>query len=222
MPPFLIVSAFAPELSPFCLNDQGKVDINTPRCEARETFGSAVGIGPIDAALGSARALARFNPAFVVFSGTCGAYPGAGFGVGEIVVARSVHFGDGARALGLGAMPDAQRQRLEPQERWVESFARAGARLADVLTLASITTDAGLAAELARESGCSCEHLEAFAVAAACDAVAVPWACVFGVANLVGPGARAEWLRHHHEASRLAADVVRSALAEMASRDERA
>jgi nucleoside phosphorylase len=216
MAPFLIVSAFGPELSPFRPDDQGRVDLDAKRHGA---LSGAVGIGPIDAALGTARAVARFSPSFVVFSGTCGAYPEAGFGVGEVVVARSVHFGDGARALGLGAMPDAQRRRFDSEGRWIEPFARAGARPADVLTLASITTDAGLAAALARESGCACEHLEAFAVAAACDAAALPWACVLGIANLVGPGARAEWLQHHHEASRLAADIVLRALAEMASRD---
>ncbi|HEU4405915.1 MAG TPA: hypothetical protein VFS43_11665 [Polyangiaceae bacterium] len=216
MPPFLIVSAFGPELTPFRPDGQGRVELDAQR---REALCVAVGIGPVDAALGSARALARVGPSFVVFSGTCGAYPGSGVAVGEVVVARSVHFGDGARALGLGAMPDAQRRRLEPEGGWAEPFRRAGARPADVLTLAAITTDARLAAELARESGCACEHLEAFAVAAACDAAAVPWACVLGVANLVGPGARAEWLRHHHDASRLAADVVRAGLAAMAARD---
>lgn len=212
MPPYLIVSAFAPELAPFRPDDHGRIALDAT---GRDVRAHAVGIGPVDAALGSARALAHFEPSFVVFSGTCGAYPGSGLRVGDVVVARAARFGDGALALGLGAMPEVQRRLLEPDRAWIDPFARAGARPEGVLTLASITTDAGLAAALARESGCACEHLEAFSVAAACDAASVAWACVLGVANLVGPGARAEWLRHHHEASRLAADVVRQALASM-------
>ncbi len=212
MPPFLVVSAFGPELAPFQPDREGRVAVDTLRCEV---FAVAVGVGPVDAALGSARAIARYAPSFVVFSGTCGAYPGAGANAGEVVVARSVQFGDGACALGVGAMPDVQRRRLEPREAWVEPFRRAGARPLDVLTLAAVTTDAGLAAALARQSGCACEHLEAFAVAAACEGAGVPWACVLGVANAVGPDARDEWKLRHHEASRLAAGVVRGALAEL-------
>jgi futalosine hydrolase len=209
MPSFLVASAFAPELAPFEPDENYLLRIGA-LCHA--PHGSALGIGPVAAALGAARALAARRPVFAVFSGTCGAYPGSTAAVGQVVVARTVHLADGAEALGLGAMPDAQERRLEPPAAWREPFQRAGARAADVLTLASITTDDALAAALGRGSPDACEHLEAFAFAAACEAAAVPWACVLGVANVVGAGARAEWSRNHHAASRLAADVVRAAL----------
>lgn len=214
MPPFLIVSAFDPELAPFQPDGEGRVDRDAMRHEA---LALAVGVGPVDAAVGTARALARLAPSLVVFSGTCGVYPGAAPPIGEVVVASALHFGDGACALGLGAMPTLVRRRLEPAAPWLEPFRRAGARPAEVLTLSSITTDLGLATALAQQA--ACEHLEAFAVASACEAAGVPWACVLGIANAVGPGARAEWLANHHEASRLAASVVRAALAALTPGD---
>jgi nucleoside phosphorylase len=210
MRPFLVVSAFGPELAPFKPNSKGQVIHDAMRFE---TQAQALGVGPIDAAVGAARAIARLEPSFVVFSGTCGVYPGAAPRVGEIVVASALHFGDGASALGLAAIPAIVRRRLEPAAAWLTPFERAGARSVELLTLAAITTDAELATALARQS--ACEHLEAFAVASACEAAGVPWACVLGIANVVGPDARAEWLRNHHEASRLAAAVVLAGLAEL-------
>lgn len=214
MPLFLVVSAFGPELVAFKPNSEGRVGDGAARYEMRAL---ALGVGPVDAAVGAARAITRLEPSFVVFSGTCGVYPGAAPRVGEVVVASALHFGDGACALGLAAMPEIVRQRLEPAAPWVAPFERAGARPADLLTLAAITIDAELAAVLARQS--ACEHLEAFAVASACEAAGVPWACVLGVANVVGPGARVEWRSNHHEASRLAAAVVLRGLAELDASD---
>jgi nucleoside phosphorylase len=81
-----------------------------------------------------------------------------------------------------------------------EALTREGAGSVDVATTLAITTDDALAARLADHTRCDVEHLEAFAVARACNARSIPLAVVLGVANIVGSGARAEWLENHRAA----------------------
>jgi nucleoside phosphorylase len=88
-----------------------------------------------------------------------------------------------------------------------------GARAVDVATTLSITTDDALARRVGEALGCEVEHLEAFAVAAACSAERVPVIAVLGVANRVGSAARDEWRRHHASAGKAATDVVAAWLA---------
>src|SRR5262249_24414081 len=81
-------------------------------------------------------------------------------------------------------------------------------RRADVATTLAITTDDDLANLVGDTLSCEAEHLEAFAVAAACARAAVPFAALLGIANRVGASARQEWLRHHLGAGRAATDAV--------------
>jgi nucleoside phosphorylase len=83
-------------------------------------------------------------------------------------------------------------------------------RRADVATTLAITTDDALANSIAASLRCEVEHLEAFAVAAACLRASVPFAVALGIANRVGSTARDEWRRHHLSAGRAAIDVVAS------------
>ena len=79
--------------------------------------------------------------------------------------------------------------------------AGAGGRSVDVATTLGVTTDDALAEALARGARCEVEHLEAFAVAAACAAASVPFAAVLGVANMVGSQGREQWRKNHRAAS---------------------
>jgi purine-nucleoside phosphorylase len=74
--------------------------------------------------------------------------------------------------------------------------ARLGLPSSAVLTVPAITTDPEMVTALTGAAGgpWAVEHLEAAAVALACAAVGVPFACALGIANRVGPDAHAEWL----------------------------
>ncbi len=56
------------------------------------------------------------------------------------------------------------------------------------------------------------EHLEAYAVARACQTLGVPCTIVLGIANIVGAKGREQWRARHVEASARAAEVAFAAL----------
>jgi purine-nucleoside phosphorylase len=74
----------------------------------------------------------------------------------------------------------------------------------------AITTSPALARKIAGRTGADLENLEAFAVARVADAAGVPFACVLGISNRVGPKAHLEWRAN---APRAAAAACRAALA---------
>lgn len=203
----VVVAAFPPELAPFAPDDAGLA-----RFGETEVRCAPVGIGLVAAALGTARAVAD-GAARVVFCGTCGAYRGSGLAVPDVVVASRVLWVDplveesrARRPPGMGEPLVAERLLTEPGR--FEAVARV-----DVATTASITLDAALGARVLASTGCRVEHLEAYAVAAACASAGVPCTIVLGVANAVGPDAHAEWRANAARASDAVASVVRAALA---------
>jgi futalosine hydrolase len=172
----------------------------------------AVGVGLPAAAVGTTLALQQLSPGIVVLVGTCGAYPGAGLAIGDAVVAKSILLVEPAsvsplaRFCELPAPP--MRVRAETNAALAEAFAESGARPVDVATTLGVTVDDHAAQEIALATGARAEHLEAFGVALACEALGVPLAVVLGVANEVGSRAREQWRAHHHEASAAAARVA--------------
>lgn len=153
--------------------------------------GECVGVGLVEAALGALRVLGR-RPARVLLVGSCGAYPGSGLRVGDIVAPRE------AVLASEGALPAPVPRRV----------AVAGTRPGRAVVVASplgVTTSDARAAEIARETGAHVENLEAFAVARACEDAGVPLEVVLGVTNAVGARGREEWRAN---AARVAAAVL--------------
>lgn len=176
------------------------------RQELGELEGEVVGVGPIVAAACAAAIIARRKPAQVVLLGTAGAYPG-GPAVGQAVASASVGLSYGVAAMGLGYVPRAPRA--------IDADAALLDRLAlprhAVLTVGAVTTDPTLAGRLA--DGWTVEHLEAYAVAYACQNAGVPFVAVLGIASQVGPDAHMQWLEHREAAQEAARGAVRGLLA---------
>lgn len=172
------------------------------REELGELPGFTVGIGPVAAAAGAAALLAEHRPSAVILIGTCGAYTN-GPAVGTAIVAERVGLAFGVAAMGLGYVPRPPAP-IPCARELVELVP--GPR-ASVLTCGAVTTDPILASRLA--DGWTCEHLEAFGVATACQAAGVPFVAVLGVANAVGPDAHAEWLANREVAQAAAREAVR-------------
>ncbi len=204
-PDVLIVAAFHPELAPFGAT-LGEAMLG--RVGALSVMARAVGIGLPMAAVGTAMQIAELGPRAVVLVGTCGAYAGAQLGIGDVVVARRVRLVDPSVALGTAQFPDPMSVVTDAHPGLASGLAAIGARMADVATTLAVTVDDAAAARIARATGAGVEHLEAHGVATACSARGVPFAAVFGVANVVGARAREEWRVHHRASAQAAANTV--------------
>lgn len=206
VPDVLFLAAFEPELAPLRAAVANGTGAGLGARSAG--IGQPVGVGLVLAAVGAARALAEGPAQAVVLLGTCGAYKSAGWGPGTVVVARRVHLVDPSALSRAAEFPPPMPTSLDADPRLVEALADAGARPADIATTLAITVDDRAAAFVAQATATHVEHLEAFAVAAACAASNVRFAAVLGVANRVGASARAEWRANHVHASEQAAGVV--------------
>lgn len=191
----LFVAAFEPELAKLR--------------EFRPSLWAApVGIGLAAAAVGTARALTGRAPKAVVLLGTCGAFPGRGLAIGDVVVAAGVCLASAAVARGEGAMPPPMTEVLPCDA----SVLRVRGKSVQVATTLAVTTTRELADAMARSTGCDVEHLEAYAVAVACRAAGVPFLAVLAVANEVGPQGREQWAQHHQRVSDALAEEVNRVL----------
>lgn len=163
--------------------------------------GIPVGVGPIRAAIGAFAALQAARPASVVLVGSTGAYDVL-LPIGGAVVVRRVGWELGIADLGLGYVP------LPPEPLTSDPALRARLSLpeVDALTVGAITTDPALAG--LRGANWQVEHMEAYAVAAACAALHIPFVAVLGISNRVGPHAHAEWLAHRVQAEEAACSAV--------------
>lgn len=170
--------------------------------ELGELAGRTVGIGPVVAAAATARILVSSHPDAVLLIGTAGSYRG-GPPIGQVCAARRVGLADGAAVMGLGYVP----QPPPPIPCDGRLLARCELPQHDVLTSCVITTDPLLANRMA--DGWQVEHLEAYGVACACAAAAVPFLAILGITNLVGPDAHVQWLTHRNQAQ----DAARRAAA---------
>ena len=176
------------------------------REELGDLEGEVVGVGPVVAAATAATLLERRRPEVCVMIGTGGAYPG-GPPLGSAVVASRLGLSWGVAVLGLGYVPRPPSP--------IESDRRLLSVLPDlprahVLTTGAVTTDVTLAGRLA--DGWVVEHLEAYAVAWACQRQGIPFVAVLGIANEVGPNAHVQWLTHRDAAQRAAREAVQPLL----------
>jgi futalosine hydrolase len=201
----LILAAFAPELAPFAvaLGDSMAALVGRRSVAAR-----IAGIGLAAAAVGAAAHLGELMPRAAVLVGTCGAYPGTGLAVGDVVVARRLLLIDPAAIAGAAQFPEPMTIAAPAHDALAEAFAALGARPCSVGTTLAITVDDAGATRIAEAAGAEVEHLEAQGVATACAARAVPFAAVLAVANVVGSRGRVEWRENHRHAEAVAGERV--------------
>lgn len=204
----LIVAAWPPELRALGsrLRDGGGGRVER----------AVVGVGPVEAALGTARVLAELRPTAVVLVGTAGVYPSVprGPAIGQAVLGKTITFATFSTARDLAYFPRPMPVVARTNARLRSRLARAsGAGLADIVCPPAITRSRAAAASIARVTGAALENLEAFAVARAVARARVPFVAVFGVANQVGPRAHTEWKAHAAEAAAAACACVRAFLA---------
>jgi futalosine hydrolase len=202
----LVLAAFSGELAPLAPLLGDGMD---GRVGARRVVARVAGIGLPAAAAAAAIQIRTLWPSAVVAIGTCGAYPGSGLAIGDVVVARRLHLVDPCALRGESEYPDPMPVASESDGTMTGSIRRAVAiPLADVATTLAITVDDALAAAVARRTGAAVEHLEAYGIAVACALSGVPFGAVLGVANGVGSRARSEWRLHHRDVEHAVASVL--------------
>jgi futalosine hydrolase len=202
----LIVAAWEPELEHFRGLDLPKLSNLTRRFELNM---DAVGIGPVDAAVGMTQCISKHRAEHVLLVGTCGAAPGSRLAIGDVVVGSHALLVDPATVEGRAALPYGTEPILLDAS-MAEALQRAGAAPSKIVCPLGITTDDALATRLATIG--DVEHLEAYAVARACELASIPCTVVLGIANIVGSSGREEWRAHHIAASARAAGVAYAAL----------
>lgn len=196
-----------------CAADPREIkDLPTAMLDGEEPVGAGgwrvwsrvVGIGLVDAALGTMQAIAEVHPTRIVLLGTCGVFAGArAAGAPDVAVPSQLLLVAGDVARGDAALLGPSEHEAD-----LDLVQALGGPTPGVATTLGISTDDELARRLEESSGCGYEHLEAFAVVAACQRAGVPAAVVLGVANRVGASGRAEWRANEGEASRRAVERV--------------
>lgn len=163
------------------------------------------GVGPVAAALATARALEQADFDLAVSAGIGGAYPGSGLGPGDLAVSGRIVQADlgaqdggqwlGLETLGLSILPDAPHAAsFAVWEGAADLAGRVGAAYGPLLTLSTVTGTAARAQALtARFPGALTEGMEGAGVAHAALLAGVPALEVRGVSNPVGPRDRASW-----------------------------
>lgn len=148
--------------------------------------GTAVGVGPVAAAVSAGRLLEKEKVEAVILLGTAGAFPG-GPPPGSLVASRVLGFADPLGAAGIGYIPLLP----SPLSGDPGLILRLKLPEARVLTSLGVTTHPGLSAHFGESW--EVEHMEAYSVAYACAQVGVPFVALLGITNWVGPDAHAEW-----------------------------
>lgn len=184
--PDLLLAAFPPELA--------GLDVDPPAgWTARCT-----GVGALAAAVATARLVAEICPARVLFVGTCGAYDGR-LAVGDLLAASEAIATSLDEQELRACRPESERVRWACT--WKLPLAAHVVAVPPAITVSECTPLAAVAAA---------EHLELTGVFAACHAAGVPVAAALGVANRVGPGARAEWKANHARVSEALVAALRA------------
>ncbi len=247
--PVLVLSATAGELAPLralLAEPSGGAgvreraltpwwDVTYGRLAGVDVALACTGIGKVNAAAGTAIALASVRPSHVVLVGIGGAYPAAGLALGEVAVATSeTHLdsgvGHGSTWQGLEAIGFPLLATEPPTYNRIEldhglTTSAATAALAKALPFATgeaVTESLELARMLERRHGAAVESMEGAAVAQVAVAYGVPFVELRGVSNVVGVRYKADWRIAEAVANACtAAALVVSVLAASGGRESR-
>jgi futalosine hydrolase len=159
----------------------------------------AVGVGPVEAAIGTARALAARPYALAINAGIAGAFAGAA-AVGEAVAVSAERYLELGREDGTElALPGGLQLALTCASdapllaRVRAAYPNDRLRFGSGITSATITTSDARARAVASRFGAATESMEGFAVLRAAAAAGVRALEIRGISNIVGDRATSGW-----------------------------
>ncbi len=180
-PAILVVCALPAELRGFAAPDG--VDV------------LACGVGPVEAAIATARALATKRYDFAINAGIGGAFRGSAEVGDARIITRERLAGLGLEGGGMLTLPDGAS--LVDEAAADAGLATRCAALphqaARGVTVAQVTTTDATAASLRTTYGPDVESMEGFAFLRAAQLAGVPAIEVRGISNYVGDRTRAQW-----------------------------
>jgi futalosine hydrolase len=154
------------------------------------------GVGPVEAAVTTTRALAASSPDIVINAGIGGGFRGRA-AVGDAFAIDSDYLAELGLEDGtpMPPLPGGARliARADSDEELIELCRGTGARVGSAITVATITTTSQRAANLADRFEAEIEAMEGFAVMRAAGTAGIPALELRGVSNLVGPRAEGGW-----------------------------
>jgi futalosine hydrolase len=155
----------------------------------------AVGVGPVEAAIGTARALATDRFTHVVNAGIGGVFRGFGhvgdaFAIGNETLADFGLEGGGAMTLPGGA---TLQERADADAALLSVAGTLALPIAAGLTVAQVTTTDATAARLQRRYDVAVESMEGFSVLRAAADAGIPAVEVRGISNYVGDRDHSAW-----------------------------
>ncbi len=151
------------------------------------------GVGPVEAGVRVARALALGRYTTVVSAGIAGAFPGvAAVGQSVVVAHESLELN-----LETGApivLPHGERtvERADSDPALVATLVERGVRAVRGITVARVTATDATATRLAA-TGAQVESMEGFAVLRAAEIAGIRAVEIRGISNIVGERARGQW-----------------------------
>lgn len=194
----LILAAFEPELTA----------LRKRAAQHPGLFLHSVGVGMVEAALGTTRLLAALpnvSNTEVLFIGSAGALSPA-LQLLAPVVARFATLADPCRAQNESYLPDICKTTFPASE--LSSLPFANLARCGFATPASISATESLAALLSEQTKASAENLELFGVASACASFGVPWSALSVITNHVGPAAHQQWKQNMPRAAEITAELI--------------
>lgn len=158
------------------------------------------GIGPVEAAIATADALARAPYELAINAGIAGVFPGRGevgdaFAVADALYADLELEGGAPLPFALAGRAESSAVALAPfrDGRIAAHIGQAATRIGRGLTTATITASDRRAALLAQRFDCDLEAMEGFAVLRAAARAGVPALEVRGISNVVGRRTTNRW-----------------------------
>jgi len=152
------------------------------------------GVGPVEAAAQTARALASARYDAVVNAGIAGAFRGRAQ-LGEALIVAEERLADLGLEQGRLVLPDGAQliDRAFASDDLLARLERVACRVGAGVTVFNVTTTDATAARLARGYDADVESMEGFAVLRACEQAGVPGVEIRGISNYVGDRTRSEW-----------------------------
>jgi futalosine hydrolase len=154
-----------------------------------------VGVGPVEAAIGTARLLAREEFACVVNAGIAGAFRSRAR-VGDAVLVGCERLADlGLEGGATLALPGGAQlvDRVEADDALLRRCAAIGLPQAQGVSVAQVTATDATASRLQTRYAADVESMEGFSVLRAAADAGIPAVEVRGISNYVGDRARSEW-----------------------------
>lgn len=145
------------------------------------------GVGFVDAGIGTLRAITLHEPDEILYFGTCGAYPGSGLEIGDMIAGGSVRIGSGDTLSQHMRIPGLMPSEVECDPTLTKEITDLEIR--NVVCTLGITEHDELATTLSSLG--EVENLELFSVVRA--AGQLPVAGILGVTNRVGATGGKEW-----------------------------